>query len=390
MKRFRTVLFWIHLACGVVAGVVILIMSFTGAVLAFKPQIVALVERDVRTVRPPADGVRLGMGEMLARVRAEHPGAPASITLDANPSSSVAVSYGRDETVYVDPYSGRVLGSGSAGTQAFFRSVEDWHRWLAVSGDGRASARGVTDACNAAFLVLAVTGIFIWWPHKWLPQHLKAILWFRRTKTSRARDFNWHNAIGFWCAPVLIVLTATGVVMSYPWANNLVYRMTDSPLPSQQRGPGGPAGRPGGAAAPDIPANLDALWARAEQRVAGWSSISMRWPARPTAPVSFTITDGTSWNKFARSQLQLDAATGEVVRWEPYSGQSRGQRLRLWIRFSHTGELGRWPGQAIAGLACVGGVVLVWTGLALAYRRFVGWKLWARMRSSPAGVGQES
>ncbi len=38
----------------------------------------------------------------------------------------------------------------------------------------------------------------------------------------KARDWNWHNVIGFWSSAVLIVLTLTAAVMSYPWANDLL------------------------------------------------------------------------------------------------------------------------------------------------------------------------
>lgn len=70
MKTFRTVLFWAHLSAGAVAGVVILIMSMTGALLAFKPQIQRFVDRDVRIVQPPRDGAaRLGVQTMIAKVR---------------------------------------------------------------------------------------------------------------------------------------------------------------------------------------------------------------------------------------------------------------------------------------------------------------------------------
>ena len=111
----------------------------------------------------------------------------------------------------------------------------------------------------------------------------------------------------------------------------------------------------------------------------------MRLPDRPRAPVSFTMNDARHWNTFARSQLTLDAATGDIVRWEPYAGQSRGQKWRGWVRFGHTGELGGIVGQALAGIASLGGVVLVWTGLALAFRRLVGWRLWRRL-AVPAQV----
>ena len=52
MKLFRSILFWTHLTAGVLGGIVILVMSFTGVVLALKPQIQNWIERDVRFVAP--------------------------------------------------------------------------------------------------------------------------------------------------------------------------------------------------------------------------------------------------------------------------------------------------------------------------------------------------
>lgn len=57
---------------------------------------------------------------------------------------------------------------------------------------------------------------------------------------------------------------------------------------------------------------------------------------------------------------------------------SLGQKIRGWLRFAHTGELGGLPGQLIAGIGCFGGVFLVYTGLSLAVRRLWNWSLWTR------------
>jgi uncharacterized iron-regulated membrane protein len=86
------------------------------------------------------------------------------------------------------------------------------------------------------------------------------------------------------------------------------------------------------------------------------------------------MSDAAHWNRFARSQLTLNGATADMVRWEPYAGSSMGQRVRGWMRFAHTGELGGLPGQLVAGAACLGGAFLVWTGIALALRRFAAWR----------------
>jgi uncharacterized iron-regulated membrane protein len=388
-------LFWGHLTTGVAAAVVILVMSVTGTVLALKPQIQNWIDRDVRSVR--SGGARLPAHQILAAVRDARPGAePQSITWDADPEVAVSVGLGRDGSVYVDPYTGVVLGSPSPAATQFFQSMTSWHRYMGAGGESRARGRAATGAANLAFLLLAMSGLYLWWPKALTLRHLKPIVWFRRSSTGRARDFNWHNTIGFWCLPAIVVMTLSGVVMSYQWGNNLVYRLTGSPLPAL-RGAGGPgaagpvtAGQGGGArrdtrdAAPVVPEALDAIVARAEQQVPTWSQLSLRLPTRAGGPVTFTITDGAQWNRFARSQLSLHAVSGDVLQWQPYDSQNLGQKVRGWLRFAHTGELGGLAGQIVAGLGCLGGAFLVYTGLSLAVRRLWNWSLATRLHESRA------
>jgi uncharacterized iron-regulated membrane protein len=381
MKRFRTVFFWCHLTAGVVAGLVIFLMSVTGALLAFERQILDLLERDVQQVPLPGNGTeRVSMSRMLTAAAQYKPGVQLTgITIEADREASAAVSFGRAGTVYVNPYSGAVLGEGAVTARAVFQTLTSWHRWLGSEGSFRQTARAMTGAANLAFLGLALSGLYLWWPRRWTGNHLRAVTMFDRQARGKVRDFNWHNVIGFWCAPVLIVLTATAVVMSYPWANALLYRMTASTPPPAAAPPGqaggGAGGRAGGPApsgdeqrqqdasarsrAVEVPDNLDMLLVRAEQILPTWSSITLRLAGRPGGAVSFTLTDGAHWNAFARSQLTLDAATGDTIRWEPYTHTSLGQKARGWVRFGHTGELGGWPGQLVAGVACMGGSVLV-------------------------------
>ena len=55
------------------------------------------------------------------------------------------------------------------------------------------------------------------------------------------------------------------------------------------------------------------------------------------------------------------------------------------LRFAHTGEVLGLPGQFVAGLVSLGGVILVYTGFALSYRRFVAW---CARRRRPADAGR--
>src|SRR5262249_46248976 len=108
-------------------------------------------------------------------------------------------------------------------------------------------------------------------------------------------------------------------------------------------------------------------------QVSGWVAITLRLPQRPSAPVVAIIQEPPAWHPTPRSQLTLDASSAAVVNWEPYAAQNLGRRLRSWVRPLHTGEAAGLIGQAIAGLASTGGVFLVYTGVALAWRRFRGW-----------------
>jgi uncharacterized iron-regulated membrane protein len=392
MKLFRSILFWSHLTAGVLASVVILVMSFTGVVLALKPQIQNWIERDVRYVTP-TDSPRLSAQQLLTAVNVAKPETPPqSLAVARDPRMAATVSLGREGNVYVNPYTGTLLGTGSPRTTQFFQSMTSWHRYLGATGEYRAAGRSATGISNLAFLVLALTGLYIWLPKQCTLQHVKAIVWFRRTATGRAREFNWHNTIGFWCLIPIVIMTVSGAVISYPWASDLVYRAAGSPVPARGGGRAGPpaAGReeaPRASVANQqapavIPAELDRIWARAEQHVPTWSLLSMRLPNRDGGPVAFTITDGANWNAFARSNLTLDSASADVIQWQPYEGTNLGQKARGWLRFAHTGELGGLLGQIVAGLGCLGGVFLVYTGVSLAIRRLWNWALWKRLRSS--------
>lgn len=364
--QLRKTIFWCHLLAGVIAGVIILIMSVTGALLAFRPQIVEFANRHARAVQPAERELRrLSVEALLAKAREAKPDSRImGVTLQSDPSAAAEVLFGLGGGVgelQLNPYTGQIL-EGSKWVQDFFRVVSDWHRWLGARSSNRAAGRAVTGICNAVLLVLAVSGPYLWWRKKMTA--------FKFGLRGYARDWNWHNVTGVWCSLVLAMITTTGVIMSYQWANNLLYALTGSEAP-----PPPPALAEFERLQPLVPRNLNQLWTRAEQQAPGWRTISVRLPPVSDAPAIFSIREGGGWNIMVRSQVMLDPATAEVVRWEPYASLSLGRKLRLWARFLHTGEAGGLPGQTVACLASLGGGLLAWTGLALAGRRFYAWQV---------------
>ena len=86
--------------------------------------------------------------------------------------------------------------------------------------------------------------------------------------------------------------------------------------------------------------------------------------------MAFTVRARDAWPRFSSTQVSLDPFTGAVAKQEGYADFNSGRKLRTWLRFLHTGEALGWLGQLVAAIASLGGAVLVWTGFALAWRRF--------------------
>src|SRR5215472_16901178 len=138
---FRKIIFCSHLLAGVTAGLVIFSMSFTGVVLMYEQQISDYLERSVRWVAPSPDVKRLSYDELIAKIRAVSPKAhPAMITVKSDTRASIGVNLGRDNTVFINPSNGEILG-GQSLTRHFLRDIVDRHRWLGVESEGRAAAR---------------------------------------------------------------------------------------------------------------------------------------------------------------------------------------------------------------------------------------------------------
>ena len=177
---FRKVLFWCHLSTGVVAGIVVLIMSVTGVLLMYEKQMTAWADRGYRVGRPSSGAARLPVEALLGKVREERSALPSTFTLRSDPGAPAAFGFGRESILYVNPYTGEILGEGAKGIRTFFRVVTDWHRWLGAPGENRSMARAVTGACNLGFLFLVMSGFYIWWPKQWTWSQLRNVTWFRR------------------------------------------------------------------------------------------------------------------------------------------------------------------------------------------------------------------
>jgi uncharacterized iron-regulated membrane protein len=124
------------------------------------------------------------------------------------------------------------------------------------------------------------------------------------------------------------------------------------------------------AATPSL--SYEELFARAGAAAGEWRALTLNLPNDASTPtVRIGVDQGNGGQPYLRHNVMLVAATGATESWQPFTSQTSAQQARSWIRFLHTGEALGVLGQTIAGLVSLTSVLMVWTGLALAYRRLI-------------------
>lgn len=378
MKSVRKLFFWLHLLAGCVAGVVILVMSVTGAILAFERQITAQVDAPAVLQGKADTSERLPVDSILAVLRSNGQGMPAELVLHSQATYPVEARYGRFDTLYLNPWTAEIVGQPSEGTAHFFGTVERIHRTIGLPVQSR-FGRGITGAANLGFLFLLVTGAYLWWPRLFRWSSLRNRFLFRGSLSGKAREWNWHNVIGAWSFAPLVILVGTGVILSYPWASNLLYTATGTKPSAGGPRRGGPGPHRGRGAPPEsfsaeTPTQpgyhtLDEAVLIAKSQVPAWRSMTIEVPEARDKTVEISADSSMGGEPERVIQLTLDRTNGAVETVRRFRDNNAGSRLRARSRFLHTGEELGWPGQAVAMLACLGAVMLVWTGISMAVRR---------------------
>ncbi|HSC66258.1 MAG TPA: PepSY domain-containing protein, partial [Cellvibrio sp.] len=403
----RNVLFQIHWFLGITAGVVLAIVGVTGGLMSFERQIMDAISPSI--VHVEVSGERLTPDVIAERFRAQREGARVEqITLwpEADRSALIRVApppgERRGETVYINPYSGELLGKING--EQFFRTVRSLHRWLLIPSEegGINIGRQITGFSALALVFFALSGLYLRWPRRALNWRN----WFRIDFSLKGRNFYWalHSVIGTWVLLMYLLMALTGLTWSYSWfKNGASIVLTGEPVQERrgfgspggqqagvqgQRGQGaregramgeremrGPredgGGREGGDQMHVASVSVDSAWASfAVKAENNFKFASVSFPRAETDPVMINYVTPDATNDRQRSSMSINAQTGEVINDQPYKPlEPLGKRIMQGIYELHTGEWFGTPGVVINMLASLLMPLFTITGFLLYFDR---------------------
>ncbi|SDT92447.1 Uncharacterized iron-regulated membrane protein [Verrucomicrobium sp. GAS474] len=355
----RLFLLRFHLIVGLVAGLLILLIGGTGLILAVQPALDAYQERHLTKVAVPAteaerEEQRLPLNTLAAKAEETFERKPNSLTVRNDPAAAVAFGLGQERTLWLNPYTGEVLGESPKAGQQFFRTVENLHRWLALTGKGHDLGLKIVLGATACYFLLLVSGLF---------------MWDRRFLKDKSNPRRWHKEFGFLASPLLLVSVVTGLVMA---VNGVFLNGGGGPGMGGRGGFGG--GRNGGEHQEHRPpVDYDALLATTVAKVPAWRQISFRAPrgrGMPSGTITATIEEDR-WIPHASSRLTLplDPASETPAQFESYDETPLWRKTLGLSRTVHVGQYGGWLGLAVTVVVAVATIVLVLTGFVLAWKR---------------------
>ncbi|AOW20120.1 PepSY-associated TM helix domain-containing protein [Urechidicola croceus] len=209
----------LHLWLGLLSSIVIFIVCITGSIYTFKNKIIDAYNYD-KVYVSEEDKPFLSLDKIRYIFKNKNLEI-TQITIPDTPNKSLHVSYKNLKTknsgsYYVNPYSGKIIGSGDYSLENFFSIVLSLHRSLLIDNVGKQ----IVGVSILIFVFMLFSGLILWWPNKLkqIKQGLK-VKWkakFRRV------NYDLHNVFGFYFLLPLLFISITGLYVSYPWVKSAI------------------------------------------------------------------------------------------------------------------------------------------------------------------------
>ncbi len=239
----------IHLWLGLASGIIVFIVSITGAIYIFNEDITEYTrqelifhgEQDITNKRalPVHELKDIVNAYMKEEINSE------DVTVPIDPNRSYQFGFFKTnpegwnyfdtylifKTVYVNQYTGEVIGVHNIRNNIFFFTMI-LHRSLLLNGSIGSTIVGVA---TIIFVVMLISGIVLWWPKN--KKARKQRFWFRwkNIKNWKRKNYDVHNILGFYASFFALIIAIAGLFLSFRVLGTYTYTLFnggDSTYPS--------------------------------------------------------------------------------------------------------------------------------------------------------------
>lgn len=356
-RQVRSLIHTLHWWLGLSIGGLIVIIGLSGSLLTFYPELDSWLHPELATQPPPP---QQSIDQIVATLRSAAPQRHGAWRIELPRFAGAPINaryYKPAETIdrgfaplllTLDPGTLAITRQGFWGDD-FLTWTYDLHYSLLLGELGQT----LLAIGSLLILLLLLSGLYLWWPKV---KDWRAALSIKSGAVWKRRVYDLHVKPGVYASLLLIVLTLTGLLLLKPdWFKPAITKFSPltpyAALLTSYR-PGQPA-----LAADDIIAVAQRQFPAAE----------VRWIETPSAEKAVWRIQlrqpGEPNQRFPRSNVWIDAQSGEVLALRDPSHNSAGDSLMDWLHPLHNGEAFGLTGRLLVFLCGLLPVLAFVTGI---------------------------
>ena len=367
----KKIWFKIHLYLGLTAGIILMLIGITGALLSFQKEIIWLFNKDSYVVQ--VSGTQLSEKQIIDNFNSKFPEAKIkALTINSDPSSSVVINIAsnargkaerRGINYYINPYNSEVLPNVEGAKT--FKFIERIHRGL-IAGD---VGKQIVGASTLLLLVLMISGVVVYLPR--LKKAFFKSFTFKFKHKGRSFLSTMHSALGMWVLPFYLVSTITGLSLSYHWFNDILYKSAGVEKKSHKKHSMKNAvlnmvqNRHKEDLSSQKVQNIFNLF---KENITDYSSASLKFEGKKDI---FTLNylKKEPQHYRAKNEISLDLENNTIVKHEEFSKKPLEEKLLKSMIQIHTGEYFGKVGQILMLLASSIMALFTITGFMMYFQR---------------------
>lgn len=207
------------------------------------------------------------------------------------------------------------------------------------------------------FLFILITGVVLWWPKnkKIMRQRLR----YKWTGGWKRLTHDLHIVTSFYTSLFLLVIVFTGLIMTFPWANKLLFAIAGSKPEFEKTKP------PVSTYQSELkPLSVDQILANNNAEIKDAVSYSVRSPQGSTGTFSLNVLPKGAIET-AGDIYFIDQFSGKIISIQKFSAKNTGQRARAFVKPVHTGSVYGLSTKIISFIVCLLSLIFPVTGVMM-------------------------
>lgn len=310
-------------------GIIITIVCLTGSILVFQDEILELANPSHYFVKE-VKGEPIPLDQLIPMVNDQlnnNSIANVKITADKERTYTMVLAESFRESVFVNPYTGEITGEYKFRESPFY-TIMTLHRWL-MDGS-RTWGKYTVGISTLLFVFILISGFIVWMPRRMNKSRFK----IQYRKGTKRLLYDLHNVLGAYACLVLLICALTGMVWSFEWYRNGVFKLFGAEI-AQQQGGGQGRGRGGNEEKTEKP----------KLNVANWQIVFNTLSQSNPDYEYIQVQDGnasvhlkSSVTSRATDKYMFDKRSGEITKTTLFKDQESTTKIWAWVYSLHVGN----------------------------------------------------